>query len=152
MRIPGLNQTLLLPLAVAATVVALAGCGSSSEGTQTVGAPGTGTTAPPANGAAEPPAQTSTTPQAPTGVRARRCTGVSAAAKGEVRVTGVSCAEGASTVTAWRRDKGCSSPSSASRTSCKVHGLTCLGAVTDRGIAVTCAGPGHSIAFVGRRG
>jgi hypothetical protein len=128
------NSTLLALIAIA---VAIGGCGSSSDKTQT----------------AEPPASTSTAPksEAPVGVRAQSCKGHSAAAS-EIRVTGVPCAAGRSIVTAWSHDKSCSSPAGASRTSCKVGGLTCLGAATDRGIAVTCAEAGRSISFVGKRG
>jgi hypothetical protein len=141
MRIRRPNSTLLTVIALA---VAVAGCGSSSDQTQT---------APPATGTTEPPASTSTAPgsEAPVGVRAKSCKGASDAAS-EIRVTGVSCATGRSTVAAWSRNGGCSSPAGASRTSCKLGGLTCLGAVTDRGVAVTCAEAGRSISFVGKRG
>jgi hypothetical protein len=35
--------------------------------------------------------------------------------------------------------------------SCRVGGFICLGAVTGRGVAVTCAAPGRSVAFIGRK-
>ena len=134
MRFPSPISLLFAVLAIAA---AIAGCGSSSEQT----------------GTTEPPASTSTVPvsEAPVGVRAQSCKGTSAAAS-EIRVTGVSCAAGRSTVAAWSRERSCSSPAGTSRTSCKVGKLTCLGAATDRGVAVTCAGVGRSISFVGKRG
>jgi hypothetical protein len=128
MRSRGLT-ILLLALALA---VAAAGCGSSSDET-------TGTT--------------STTlekkQEAPVSVRADRC-GEGATAGGEVRVTGVSCELGRSLVAGWYKDGACSAPQGASRTSCRLGEFICLGAVTDRGVAVTCAAPGRSVAFIGR--
>jgi hypothetical protein len=125
--------TILLVLSFA-TAVATTGCGSSSD--ETTG----------------PPASTSTTREkreAPIGVRAERCGGGTASG-GEVRVTGVSCELGRSLVAGWYKDSACSAPKGASRTSCRLGRFTCLGAVTDRGVAVTCAAPGRSVAFIGR--
>jgi hypothetical protein len=137
MRLPGPNTIALAALAVVVAMAA-AGCGSSDE---TTGA--SETTA--------PPASTSTTPgqEAPIGVRARGCdaTGPS----GEIRVTGVSCELGRSLVAGWHKNGDCSAPEGASRTSCRLGRFICLGAVTDRGVAVTCAAPGRSVAFIGRR-
>lgn len=115
-----------------------AGCGSSSD--ETTGA-GETTAA---------PASTSTTPaqEAPVGVRARSCDG--GASSGEVRVTGVSCELGASLAAGWHRNDACSAPKNASRMFCRLGKFVCLGAVTDRGVAVTCAAPGRSVAFIAR--
>ncbi len=115
-----------------------AGCGSSSDETTGAGE----TTA--------PPASTSTTPaeEAPVGVRARSCNAVGSG--GEVRVTGVSCELGRSLVAGWYKDSACATPKGASRTSCRLGEFTCLGAVTDRGVAVTCAARGRSVAFIVR--
>jgi hypothetical protein len=128
-----------IALAALAIVVAMtaAGCGSSDE---TTGA--SETTA--------PPASTSTTPgqEAPIGVRAKACGGNGSS--GEVRVTGVSCELGRSLVAGWYKDGDCSAAEGASRTSCRLGRFICLGAVTDRGVAVTCAAPGRSVAFIGR--
>jgi hypothetical protein len=137
MRIPGPNTIVLAALAIVVTM-ATAGCGSSSE---TTGASET----------AAPPASTSTPPgqEAPIGVRARRCDG--AGSSGEVRVTGVSCDLGRTLVAGWHKNENCSAPGSASRTSCRLGRFICLGAVTDGGVAVTCAAPGRSVAFVGRK-
>jgi hypothetical protein len=136
------------PIAILLAVLALAatgaGCGSSSDGTSD--------TSPETQG--NPPASTSTTPEkgqeAPVGVRAERC-GEGATSGGEVRVTGVSCEFGRSLVAGWYKNSACSGPKGTSRTSCKLGRFTCLGAVTDRGIAVTCAGPGRSVAFIGKK-
>jgi hypothetical protein len=124
-------------LAVAAIALAAAGCGSSSDETGT---------------AANPPASNSTTPggqKAPVGVRAKSCT-IGRASGGVLRVTGVSCELGRSVVAGWYKDSACSSPQGASRTSCKLGKFTCLGAATDSGLAVSCAGPGRSVSFIGR--
>jgi hypothetical protein len=128
-----------IALAALAIVIAMAtgGCGSSSD--ETTGA--SETTAPPA----------STTPgqEAPVGVRATSCDATGSS--GEVRVTGVSCEVGRSLVAGWHKNTDCSAPEGASRTPCKVGGFFCLGAVTNRGVAVTCAAPGRSVAFIGRK-
>jgi hypothetical protein len=128
------KPTLLAALAVAA---AIAGCGSSSNETET----------------AQPPASTSTAPgsEAPVGVRAKSCSGATKVTE-EIRVTGVSCAAGQLIAEAWGRTKSCTAPAGTSRTSCRLGGLTCLGAVADRGIAVTCAEPGRTVSFIGKRG
>jgi hypothetical protein len=128
------NRGLTILLAVLAVAGAAAGCGSSPD--ETTG----------------PPASTSTTrekQEAPIGARAERCGGDTAAG-GEVRVTGASCKLGRELVAGWYKDSACSAPKGASRTSCKLGKFTCLGAVTDRGVAVTCAAPGRSVAFIGR--
>jgi hypothetical protein len=128
---------LLAVLALAATV---AGCGSSADETSS--------TTP----AGEPPASTSTTPggqEAPVGVRAKNCM-VGQSSGGLLRVTGVSCELGRSIVAGWYKDSACANPQGASRTSCKLGAFTCLGAVADRGVAVTCAGPGRSVSFIGQ--
>jgi hypothetical protein len=120
-------------IGTAAILLALSGCGSSSEQTQTA-----------------PPASTSGAPktEAPVGVRAKPCSGETATT--ELRVTGVSCDTGRFTVAAWSRNPRCAPPAGASRSSCRMGRLTCLGAVTDRGVAVTCAEAGRSISFIGR--
>jgi hypothetical protein len=139
MRTPGALKTALAFLALAATAAAmLAGCGSSSDET--------GETA-------EPPASTSGAPggqEAPIGARAKACADGSVSG-GEVRVTGIPCGLGRMLVAGWYKNSECSSPAGASRTSCKLGNFTCLGLNADRGLAVTCAGPGRSVAFVAKR-
>jgi len=135
MRLPSPNTIVLAVLAIVGAVTA-AGCGSSSD--ETTGA--SETTA--------PPASTSTTPEAPIGVRARSCGATGSS--GEVRVTGVSCELGRSLVAGWHKDSDCAAPKGASRTSCRLGKFTCLGVVTDRGVGVSCAAPGRSVAFIGR--
>jgi hypothetical protein len=137
MRLPSPNTIVLAVLAVVVAVTA-AGCGSSSD--ETTGA--SETTA--------PPASTSTTPgqEAPIGVRVRSCGATGSS--GEIRVTGVSCELGRSLVAGWHKDSDCAAPKGASRTSCRLGKFTCLGVVTDRGVGVSCAAPGRSVAFVGR--
>jgi hypothetical protein len=121
-------------LAVLAVVAALAvaGCGSSSDGTGTE--------------RVEPPASSSAAPQrqAPAGARAKAC-----GADG-IRATGVSCGFARQIVEDWHEKGACAPAPGASRTSCGLGGLTCLGASTGRGLAVTCAAPGRSVAFVAK--
>lgn len=124
-------------LLAALVVLALAGCGSSGETTQT--------------GSGGPPAAASTAPEpAPAGVRAKSC-GAAAGTVGAVRVTGLSCGSGRAAVAAWNGMAECVPAAGESHSSCRVGKLVCIGAVAGRGLAVTCAGPGRSVAFVHRR-
>jgi hypothetical protein len=130
----------VLVLLAVATTFAVAGCGDSAEET--------GETSP-----AGAPASTSTAPegqQAPLGVRAKSCGG-DAASGGEIHVTGVSCAVGRELVADWHEDRSCSPPPGASRSSCRLGRFQCFAASTDRGIAVACAGPSRSVAFIAPR-
>ncbi len=131
----------MIALAALAIVVAMAAAGCGSSANETTGASET----------AAPPASTSTTPgqEAPVGVRATSCNATTSS--GEVRVTGVSCEVGRSLVSGWYKDGDCSGTEGASRMHCRLGRFVCLGAATDRGIAVTCAAPGRSVAFIGRK-
>jgi hypothetical protein len=116
----------------------VAGCGSGGS---------SGTT----SGTETSPAGTSTAPETPTGVRSRACrTG------GEetllLRVTNVGCAQGASVAARWRSSPDCSPAAGQSRSACSIGGFRCLTSVAGRGLAVTCARPEHSIAFIVERG
>ncbi len=122
---------LLVVLAMIGVTLSVGGCGSSDESTE-------GTTE--AGGGA-------TTSEAPAGAAAENCPGA-AAGVADLRVTGVSCDTGRGVVTSWSTKSGCRG--GASRTSCAVAAYRCLGARTDRGLAVSCARPGRSISFVAR--
>jgi hypothetical protein len=133
---PAARLLVLLVLAALA-VAAASGCGSSD------------------NGAAESnqadTTATTTTPPTPPGASARSCEGT-VAGTGEVRVTGIGCDVGRGVVASWANQPGCSEPADASRFSCAVYGgYRCLGAATSSGIAVSCARPGSSVAFVAKR-
>lgn len=117
---------------VAALGVAVGGCGSSDEGS-TEGTSG-----------GRVPEST-----APPGATARSCT---AAGVAGVRVSGVSCARARAVASSWDGEEGCRAPQGGSRASCSVEGFRCLGAATDRGLAVSCARPGRSFSFIARRG
>jgi hypothetical protein len=138
MRAPKPTRIALAALAVAA-LIAATGCGSSSDETT-----GAGETT-----GANPPASTSTTPaqEAPAGVRSKSCRG---GGSSEIRVTGAPCGLGRLLVAAWYKNGACASPPGASRTSCRLGIFTCLGAATDRGLAVSCAGPGRSVSFIAK--
>ena len=128
-----------LSLALAALAVGLAaatagGCGSSND-----------TSTGPSNGGG---AGGST---APAGAAARVCRGA-VAGVGRVRATGVGCAFALGVVASWDNKRACRAPAGGSRVSCSVEDYRCLGAATERGLAVTCAAPGRSIAFVAKRG
>jgi len=134
MRFARLTTSSFLVLAIVALVAVMDGCGASSSDQ---GSPG-GLRASPR------------TPAAPVGASARRCAGAVAGVEG-LRVSGVGCADGRGIVASWADARRCSGPAGASRFSCPIAGYRCLGATTDRGIAVTCARPGRSISFVAER-
>lgn len=126
--------TVLIALAALAV-----GCGSSND---------SGTRAGSAQGAGE---SSAAAPTAPAGASAQSCKGAVAGA-GQLRVTGVGCDVGRGVVAGWVNKPSCSRPAGASRYSCAVHGkYRCQGAATERGIAVSCARQGSSLAFVAKR-
>ena len=127
-------------LASAIAIVALAaallgGCGSSSEDGS-----GSGSTAAPKVDESG----------APAGASAQACVlnvdGVSG-----LRVTGISCGKGQKTAIAWQRDATCRPAGGGSQAGCTVGGYRCITTATDRGLAVSCARPGRSIAFTAKR-
>ena len=124
------------PLAIALLAAALlAGCGSSSDGSD-----GADSTAAPKAGDAS----------APAGASAHACA-INAGGASGLRVTAVSCGAGQKTVIAWQREAGCKLAPGGSQASCIVAGYRCIATATDRGLAVSCARPGHSIAFTAKR-
>jgi hypothetical protein len=136
MRYARLATSSFLVLAVAAPVAVMGGCGASSSDQGSPGKRG---------------ASSSSAPAAPVGASAQRCAGAVAGVEG-LRVSGAGCAVGRGIVASWADTRRCSDPAGASRFSCPIAGYRCLGTATDRGIAVTCAGPGRSISFITRRG
>ena len=131
--------TRFLPLALAAALLA-AGCGSDQSSETTT----------PAGSGAETNRAKQSGAEAPTGVRARACrnTGESLL----LRVTGVACAKGESVAARWRSNSGCRPAAGESRSACSVGGFRCLTSSAGRGLAVTCARPERSIAFIVKRG
>jgi hypothetical protein len=99
------------------------------------------------------PTATATVPKTPAGATARSCGETTVAGTEGLRVTGIGCDVGRGIAATWTGRPGCSLGHDASRSSCTVHGdYRCLAAATDRGIAVSCARPGSSAAFLARRG
>ncbi len=123
-------------LAIFALALALlGGCGSSGDSDGSMPSQ-----APPAGGA-----------DAPIGASAHRCDGQSGGAD-ELRATGLPCDEAKKLAAAWASEGSCAPADGASRSSCRLEGgYDCLTAVTDRGLAVSCARPGSSVAFTVRR-
>jgi hypothetical protein len=127
----------LLTATVLLVAIFAAGCGSSDSGE--------GTSTQQNQGEA-----TNSTATAPAGATTRSCeSGTNGVA--ELRVTGVDCSTGKAVVATWSHKPSCASPAGASRFSCAAGDYRCLGAATDRGIAVGCARPNRSIAFVAKR-
>ena len=128
---------LALPIAILALAAALlAGCGSSGNGSSGSEA----TTAPKTGGKA-----------APAGASARECPGRAGEATA-LRATAVSCDQAKALAKAWANDPACAPAGGDSRSSCRIEGnYDCLAAMTGRGLAVSCARPGHSVAFTIKR-
>jgi hypothetical protein len=146
---------LAAPLLIAVLAAALvAGCGSSSdEGTQGSEATAPETTAPQPLGEAgtrQPPSSASAD-EAPAGASARPCDTYAIDAEG-LRVTGLSCKQGRQLMFAWQRAEGCVLIGDASRGACSVRSYRCLATKTARGVSVSCAQPGRSLAFLAKRG
>jgi hypothetical protein len=132
---------LATPLAIAVLAAALlAGCGGGSS-SSSGGSTQTGSTAPAKAGASG----------GPIGASARSCD-THAVDAGSLRAVGVSCGEARRVMYGWQRASSCASPSGASRSSCSTGSYRCLGARTDRGVAVSCSRPGRSVAFIAKRG
>lgn len=124
------------PLTIVALAAALlAGCGSSSDGSD-----GAGSTAAPKAGGSS----------APAGASAHACA-IDAGGASGLRVTAVSCGKGQKTAIAWQRDASCKPATGGSQAGCTVAGYRCIATATDRGLAVSCARPGHAIAFTAKR-
>lgn len=129
---------LAVPIAIVLLAAALlAGCGSSGDG------------------GSEPATQA--TPQAqgsapPAGATAHECNG-GTAAEVKLRATGISCKEAVGLARSWEQAEGCKPPNGSSRAACSIAGgYRCLSVVTERGISVSCAKPGRSVAFTAKRG
>jgi hypothetical protein len=125
------------PLAALLLCAALAGgCGGSEDSSDS--------TAP----AKQPQVRSQS---APAGAVAKSCK-IDAKEAEQLRTTNISCAKARSLVSGWHRSASCSPPSGASRSSCKLQGAyRCLSANAGRGLSVSCARPGHSVAFIVRR-
>jgi len=108
-------------LAIAALAAApLAGCGSSSDGSD-----GAGSTAAPKDGGGS----------APAGASAHACAIDGGSASG-LRVTAVSCGRAQKTVLAWQEDAACRPAGSGSQAGCTVAGYRCIATATDQGLLV----------------
>lgn len=123
---------LALPIAIVVLAAALlAGCGDSSEdesGSNSPAAPGTSSS------------------KAPASASAKVCRAAVADVR-DVRVTGLSCAQGEVTIAAWRRIGSCEPARGAARSGCRAGPYRCLSVVTDRGRNVSCSRPGRSVVF-----
>jgi len=113
-------------LTVAFLAASLAACGSSDS--ESTGEPG-----------------------APAGAAARGCVAATSPATG-LRVTAASCGEAQRLALAWRRGENCQPGAGASRAGCSVGSYRCSAVRSDRGVAVNCTRPGHTVAFIVPRG
>lgn len=125
----------LAAIAALAAAAILVGCGSSADESSTDRA-----TTPPAPHAG-----------APVGAAARSCETLAADAEA-LRATGIACDQAQQVMYAWQREPACALPTSSSRGGCLAGSYRCQAARTDRGVAVSCARAGESVAFIARRG
>lgn len=126
--------------AIALVVLAaalLGGCGSSSEEGST--------------GSDGPLTESAPNAGAPVGASARSCETFAADAEA-LRATGLPCDQARQVLYGWQREPSCALPAGGSRGGCLSHSYRCQAVRADRGIAVSCARAGESIAFVVRRG
>ena len=139
MRIGHLLPIALLAVLAVGSAALLAGCGSDDE--ESTAPQGT-----------ESGATTSTTPQSsgPAGAAVQACT-IDSVGLEDLRVTGVACGAGQQVAVGWMHGASCAKPQGGSRFACTVGGYRCLGTSAERGIAVSCARPGRSIAFIAKR-
>lgn len=85
------------------------------------------------------------------GASARSCDAYSTDV-GALRATRISCSQARQVMYGWQRERSCAAPAGASRNSCLTRSYRCLATRTDRGLAVSCARKGQSIAFLARPG
>jgi hypothetical protein len=129
-----LAAALLTAVLLAASLAACGGSGSGSETTR-----------------GESTRQRAGRPSSPAGASAQACAAATARVEG-LRVTATSCGEGQRLALAWRHGSACQLGPGASRAGCSVGSYRCSAVRSDRGVAVNCARPGHTIAFTVPRG
>lgn len=112
---------------------ALVGCGSDEE--------------PAAGGGG---AETAGEATAPPGAEALACPPHAADAE-QLRATGVSCPRARELMFRWQGLERCAPPAGASRVGCTIDDYRCQATVADRGVSVSCAKPGRSVAFLSLR-
>ena len=139
MRAKPLTAVAVLAVLAVGPAALLAGCGSSDEEQTTPSGTESGATT-----SASPPAE------GPAGSAVQTCT-VKSTELENLRVTGIDCGIGQQVATGWTHVPSCAKPQGGSRFACSVRGYRCLSATVDRGVAVTCARPGRSIAFIAPR-
>lgn len=120
----------LVLLAAALLAAALAGCGGDGGGE---GASAT-----------EPGS-------APAGAAALECKAHASDAE-QLRAAGVACPWARALMYRWGGRRDCAPAGGASRSSCRIGAFRCRGTAAGRGVAVSCARPGRSVAFLSTRG
>lgn len=140
----------ILATALLAAALAL-GCGSSDDDGTSSETPATETAPPARDGYGGREAPPASSPEGPAGAAARICETLAEDAE-RLRATAVPCAEARRVMLAWQRAESCGLIGNASRGSCVVRSYRCLSVRTGRGVSVSCARPGRSIAFLAQRG
>jgi hypothetical protein len=86
----------------------------------------------------------------PIGASARSC-GAQAADVEGLRATGIPCELARRAMYGWQRETSCALATGASRGSCQIRSYRCQAVRAGRGLAVSCARPGQSVAFLAKR-
>jgi hypothetical protein len=116
----------LVAILVAVALAAiLAGCGDSSSPDQSTGS------------------------KAPAGASATSCD-THATEVESLRATEISCDQARQVMYGWQREPTCAVPAGASRGSCLTRSYRCQAVRAGRGLAVSCAREGQSIAFLAK--
>jgi hypothetical protein len=121
----------LLPALLIAALCALLAGGCGGSGGTTSGAP----TSPGVTGSAH---------EGPPGASVANC------GSGGLRATGVPCAKAGTVRAGWEAAPGCHVAGGNSHASCRIEGYLCIAAAIQRGTAVSCALPEHSVFFIER--
>jgi len=127
------------PVAIALLIVIVAllsGCGSSADEGSTAGDGGSTQTAPSTG--------------APPGAAAKSCETFVADAE-DLRATNIPCEQARQVVYGWQREPSCALAAGSSRGGCLTRSYRCQAVRAERGVAVSCARAGESLAFIARR-
>jgi hypothetical protein len=87
-----------------------------------------------------------TQPKAPAGSKVVTCKA------GGLRATSVECASAHKVMDSWESSHACALDQGESRGACSVSGFRCQSVWTGKGVSVSCARPGESVAFIKKSG
>jgi hypothetical protein len=130
---------ILIVVSVAVGLLAV-GCG---------GGGGSSSTSPAGGNSGGGKAKKATAPNGPAGSKVASCSESAAEVNG-LRATAVDCGTARSTMKGWERSAGCELAADVSRGSCSVGSFRCQAVRAEAGVAVACARPDATVAFIAR--